>query len=94
MKKFCGNEMCCGKKLRSYGKTLCSYGDEFARQSTWKDFALIKLCLCAAGFMLGAAAPKKLKKPLVFGAMAVFIATYLPLMTKFFDIVIKGKKEA
>ena len=51
----------------------------FVRQ----DLALVKLCLCAAGVMLGLAAPKKLRKWAALGAVVGFVATYLPIMLKF-----------
>ena len=49
----------------------------------WKDLALVKLCLCAAGVMLGLAAPKRVRKWAALGAVAVFVATYLPIILKF-----------
>ncbi len=74
-------------------KTLFTYANEYVRQSDWKDMALLKFCLCAAGLLIGVAVPKKAKKPVAFGAMAVFIATYIPLMTKFLRILTAGEKK-
>lgn len=68
---------------------LLNYGDEFARQSTWKDFALIKFCLCAMGIVWGMAIPKKAHKPAAFIAVLVFITTYIPLILKLFRIIDK-----
>ena len=53
----------------------------------------MKLCVCAAGMLLGAAAPKKAKKPLVFCSLVAFVASAVPLVTRFFDFVIGGKTE-
>ena len=53
-----------------------SYANEYVRQSDWKDLALIKLCLCSAGVLIGMSLAKRVKKLAAFGAMAVFIATY------------------
>lgn len=64
-----------------------SYANEYVRQSDWKDLALIKLCLCSAGVLIGMSLAKRVKKLATFGAMAVFIATYLPLMWKLLKIV-------
>ena len=61
---------------------LLNYGNKFAKESTWKDFALIKMCLCAVGVMWGMAVPKKAHKPVAFIAMLVFITTYVPLILK------------
>lgn len=68
-------------------KKLLEYGNEFARQSTWKDFALVKICLLAMGLMWGMALPKKAKKPAVFVAVAAFAATYVPLILKLLRVV-------
>ena len=64
-------------------KKLFSAADAYIAKMNWKDLALVKLCLCAAGVMLGLAAPKKLQKWAALGAVAVFVATYLPIMLKF-----------
>ena len=64
-------------------KKLFSAADAYIAKMNWKDLALVKLCLCAAGVMLGLAAPKKLRKWATLGAVVVFVATYLPIMLKF-----------
>ena len=70
-----------------YKRQWLSYANEYVRQSDWKDLALIKLCLCSAGVLIGMSLAKRVKKLAAFGAMAVFIATYLPLMWKLLKIV-------
>ena len=55
-------------------KKLFSAADSYIARMNWKDMALVKLCLCAAGIMLGLAAPKKLRKWAALGAVAVFVA--------------------
>lgn len=64
-------------------KKLLSAADAYIAKMNWRDLALVKLCLCAAGVMLGLAAPKRLRKWAALGAVAVFVATYLPIMLKF-----------
>lgn len=64
-------------------KRLFSAADAYIAKMNWKDLALVKLCLCAAGVMLGLAAPKRVRKWAALGAVAVFVATYLPVMLKF-----------
>ena len=64
-------------------KRLFSAADAYIAKMNWKDLALVKLCLCAAGVMLGLAAPKKLRKWAALGAIVVFVATYLPIILKF-----------
>ena len=53
-------------------KKLLSAADAYIAKMNWKDLALVKLCLCAAGVMLGLAAPKKLRKWAALGAVAVY----------------------
>ena len=64
-------------------KKLFSAADAYIAKMNWKDLALVKLCLCAAGVMLGLADPKRVRKWAALGAVAVFVATYLPIMLKF-----------
>lgn len=74
-------------------KKQFSAADSYIARMNWKDMALVKLCLCAAGIMLGLAAPKKLRKWAALGAVAVFVATYIPIMLKFLPHLISWGKE-
>lgn len=76
-----------GERRREQVKRIINTANVYVQESDWKDFALVKLCLCSVGLMIGAALPKKAKKPVIFGAMAVFVATYVPLITKFMRIL-------
>lgn len=73
-------------------KKLIAYANEYAKNSDWKDFALLKLCLFSAGLMIGVALPKKMRKPFAFAAMGIFIATYVPLMVKFLRLAAGNEK--
>ena len=53
---------------------------------------MLKLCLAAIGTLVGISLPSSGKKPVALVAGSVFIATYIPLMAKFFRIVV-GKKD-
>ena len=75
-------------------KCLFSCANQYVKESDWKDFALVKLCLCAIGVMIGLAIPKKKKKMPLLIAAIVFIATYIPLMTKFLRIVFRREDDA
>ena len=80
--------------MKSLSSTpICKYGTAFVKRSSPKELALIKLCVCAAGVLLGAAAPKKARGPVVFCSLLAFVGTAIPLVTKFFDFVIGGKAE-
>lgn len=70
-------------------KKLLDAADEYTAQSDWKDFALVKCCLCAVGVMIGLGVPKEKKKIPFFIAAAVFAATYIPLMVKFLKILFR-----
>lgn len=63
---------------------LTNSADAYLANSDWKDMVLLKLCLCSAGIMLGAAAVKLQKKSFVpIVAAFVFTLTYIPIMLKF-----------
>ena len=75
-------------------KKLLSAADAYIAKMNWKDMALVKLCLCAVGILLGLAAPKRARKWVALGAGLVFLATYVPLMLKFLPHLIGwGNKE-
>ncbi len=70
-------------------KKLLKLGNLMAKNSTWKDFALIKLCLCAMGLIIGVLLPSQAKQGALIIAVLIFVATYIPLMCRFFEIVRK-----
>ena len=70
-------------------KKLLDFGDRYAKESTWKDFALVKFCLFAMGLAAGAKVPDKHKKKVISAAVGVFVLTYVPLMAKVFRIAFK-----
>lgn len=72
-------------------KKLFEAANRYIETSDWKTIAVLKFCLISLGMMIGMAIPKKNKKPVFFGALAIFAATYIPLMVKFFR-VFKGEE--
>ena len=68
-------------------KRLFDYADQYVQQSDWKDFALVKFCLFSMGLLSGMYIPKKKKEYVQIVSITVFLATYIPLMAKFFKIV-------
>lgn len=74
-------------------KQLFNYADKYIRQSTWKDLALLKFCLFAMGVLVGIHIPEKNRKPVGIAAVAVFAATYIPLMAKFASVVLEEDTE-
>ena len=63
-------------------KKLFGLADAYLRESDWRDLALIKLCLFAMGVLMGMTLPRKHRRVIVPAALAVFLATYIPLMAK------------
>lgn len=74
-------------------KSLFELGNQYVRESDWKDLALVKFCLCAMEIMIGTQVPTKHKKVVVAGALGVFVATYIPLMTKLFKIAVRRRED-
>lgn len=70
-------------------KCLFCCADKYLQKSTWKDLALLKICLFSVGILIGMQVPEKNKKQVGILALFVFLVTYLPLMTKFVRIVWK-----
>ena len=70
-------------------KKLLDLGNRYAKESTWKDFALVKFCLFSMGLAAGTQVPDKHKKKAIEAAACVFAATYIPLMAKVFRIALK-----
>ena len=68
-------------------KCLFSYADKYLQRSSWKDLTLIKFCLFAMGIMAGIRIPEKNKRAAGWIAYFVFLVTYIPLMSKFLEIV-------
>ena len=77
-------------------KNLFGYADKYLQKSDWKDIALLKFCLFSMGVLIGILIgrrwSKENRKAAVMAAMLVFIGTYIPLMTKFFGIVMEKEE--
>lgn len=73
-------------------KNLFDAADQYAKESIWKDFALLKCCLCAMGIVIGASVPAKHKPVLTSIAAGAVVATYIPLMTKFCKIAFQREE--
>lgn len=73
-------------------KRLFDFGTRYARQSTWKDFALVKLCLFSMGLASGTMVKKEHRKAVICTASAGFALSYIPLMTKVFRLAFRKDK--
>ena len=74
-------------------KKLFALADAYLKESDWKDLALIKLCLCAMGVLIGMTLPRKHRRVVVPAALAVFAATYIPLMAKVVRILLVPEED-
>lgn len=72
---------------------LFELGNRFAKDSDWKDFALVKICLCAMGVLIGVSLPKKNVRGAQAISGTIFGATYFVLMRKVFGIILEMKAE-
>jgi len=68
-------------------KRALEASDDYAKQSTWLDFALIKICLCALGVMIGVSIPRETRKPAFGVAAAAYGVTFAAIMSKFLPIL-------
>ena len=73
-------------------KKLLDFGNRYAKQSTWKDFALVKFCLFSMGLGIGTLVADRYRKAVLFVSICVFAATYIPLIVKM--IRVARKKDA
>lgn len=68
-------------------RKLFDWADRWIAAATWRDVALVKLCLCAMGVLIGLCIPQGRKKGVAAAASAVFAMTYAPLMAKFLSLM-------
>ena len=52
-------------------RKLLDIGNRYAKESTWKDFAIVKFCLFAMGLAAGTQVPAKYRKAAVGAAAGV-----------------------
>ena len=74
-------------------KKLFAYADAYIRRCDWKYLAMLKFCLASIGFLVGMEVTQEKKKSSSYAAMAVLIATYIPLMAKFFRVILHGEHQ-
>ena len=74
-------------------KALFTSADEYLRQSSWKDLAVLKLCLLSLGLLIGMEIPKRGRKETRIAAALLFAATYIPLMVRYLRILLGTARE-
>ena len=75
-------------------KRLFASADTFLRESDWRDLALDKFCLFSIGLLAGLQVTERRRQSVRIAALAVFLLTYIPLMTKFLRILIGKRQKA
>lgn len=65
---------------------LFEIGNAYIRQSDWKDLALVKLCLFSMGILVALRLPLRALPKARKWARRTFLASYVPLMAKFFRV--------
>ncbi len=66
-------------------KKLLNGVDTFLAESDWKTLGMMKACLGSLGIIIGIAVPKNARKFVAIITGIMFIASYIPLMLKFFE---------
>ena len=70
-------------------KKLTDAANRYLRACDWRDIAVLKICLCALGVLLGLAVPGRKKRPAAWAAALVFAAAYVLLMAKFLPYLLE-----
>lgn len=71
-------------------KNLLNYANRYMEKADWKDMALLKVCLCSIGVIIGTSVSNKTKKPVKKSAEFIFVVTYIPLMIKAVVVFLEG----
>ena len=72
-------------------KQLLNSADQYITQCRVRDFALLKICLCAVGIIIGLSIPEKKRKWRFAAAGFVFMFSYVLLMAEFLKIYMEEK---
>ncbi len=72
---------------------LTNRADRYAAQSTWRDFALVKLCLGAMGVLIGMAIPHRHRNRAGLLAGVLFLTTYAALLGRFLPFLFSTDQE-
>lgn len=74
-------------------KKLFDYADDYLKKCDWRDLAMLKFCLFSIGIMAGLKIPERHRKNAMAAAFAVFVVTYIPLMAKFFGVIMDSRQQ-
>lgn len=71
-------------------RRFLEFGNRYAQDSDWTDFALTKLCVCSLGVLIGASIAPGAKAPAKVVAGGLFATTYAVLMARVFQVLVDG----
>ena len=74
-------------------KKLLEYVNIYVDRYELKDFALLKICLCAMGVIIGLSIPEKKKRCPLVAAIFVFAFSYVLLMAQFVKVYMEVRQE-
>ena len=69
------------------------YADAYIKECDWKDMALIKICLFSLGVFIGTLLPTRRKKCILIISSLVYVARYIPIMTKFVKSILSSREK-
>ena len=68
---------------------LFKLANRYIQESDWRTLAVLKLCLLSIGLIVGVLLPASCRTAVLIVSGVVFVATYIPLMAKFFRLMRK-----
>ncbi|MGN1006214.1 MAG: permease of phosphate ABC transporter [Aristaeellaceae bacterium] len=68
---------------------LFKLANRYIQESDWRALAALKLCLLSIGLIVGVLLPASCRTAVLIVSGVVFVATYIPLMAKFFRLMRK-----
>ena len=68
---------------------LFKLANRYIQESNWRTLAALKLCLLSIGLIVGVLLPASCRTAVLIVSGVVFVATYIPLMAKFFRLMRK-----
>lgn len=68
---------------------LFKLANRYIQESDWRTLAALKLCLLSIGLIVGMLLPASCRTAVLIVSGVVFVATYIPLMAKFFRLMRK-----
>ena len=74
-------------------KKLFEAADRYIQSSDWKVISVLKFCLISLGMIVGMLIKPEHKKVTMVCAIAVFMASYIPLMNRFFFVFTETEQD-